>query len=407
MAMVLERPTEDGSMTTDRAPVRKVGGEMPTGCGDHDHRRSGRRRMMVALAAASAVLIAVVVVRGTVDEDPVSGAEAGVDEPVTVAPSGPSVSSGDGSLTVTATPEDGATSVLMADGDDRTTDVVELAGAWEPVTVDHVGRKVALVPDLGPGRTIYDPGGRRTSLITVIDRTAAEPRVEILTMAGNVVPEAFSLPFETNEPVRTLFVIDHRPAMTPDSYRVAGLDLSTGERYDLNGPDKEPLDEDMRGVGRQQALAPNGRQLYTYYSRQLHDHDAAPDGGHHDDAHHRDAYHEEAEQLDGFVHVLDLQQHWAYCLDMPASFGDGPAASSAIGVSPDGETLVVVDTWAGQAALIDTDPLLRAASTATVDPLTRYVKLPAALDRAEDVTVEIGDAVVVDGPGGPHRIADL
>ena len=136
---------------------------------------------------------------------------------------------------------------------------------------------------------------------------------------------------------RLLFVIDHQIAEVPGAYRIRPLNLETGLLETIVGPTKVPLQDDMNGIGRRQVWSPDGRRLYTLYIRQTHHHHA--DGADH--AH-------GAPGTDGFVHVLDLDEEWAFCLDLPPSFGRGDLATTALAASPDGDTIAIADANAGE-----------------------------------------------------------
>ena len=186
------------------------------------------------------------------------------------------------------------------------------------------------------------------SLITVISAAgSAEDRKEY-RLPGLVEPEAFSTDGST------LFVIDHQVASTAGAYRVRPLDLATGELATILGPTKVPFDDDMNGVGRRQVWSPDGTRLYTLYIRQTHHHhDAESTDGGGEPSH---GGHGE-EGTDGFVHVLDLDEEWAFCLDLPEEFGGGSLDSTALAVSPLGDVVAVADFAAGQIAFADTDAL--------------------------------------------------
>jgi len=68
-----------------------------------------------------------------------------------------------------------------------------------------------------------------------------------------------------------------------------------------------------------------------------------------------------------FVHVLHLTDRWAYCLDLPHPFGEGPASGHAVAVSADGRELAVLDTTSGTVAYADT-AALTITRTTTVAP---------------------------------------
>jgi hypothetical protein len=157
---------------------------------------------------------------------------------------------------------------------------------------------------------------------------------------GNVEPEAFSLS------TRSLFVIEYTPPTAPDRYRVARIDLTNHHapaKPHAVRSNEDELQEPMRGTARAQTLAPDGRRLYTLYTR-----DATA-----------------TEPADSFVHVLDLQRERATCVDLPAEFASSPVG--AVAVSPSGTRLYVVAPAAAALAEIDTAALR----------ITRTAHLPA------------------------------
>jgi hypothetical protein len=85
----------------------------------------------------------------------------------------------------------------------------------------------------------------------------------------------------------------------------------------------------MRGTARAQTLAPDGRRLYTLYTR-----DATP-----------------TEPAEAFVHVLDLARERATCVDLPPEFATDPVG--AVAVSPSGTRLYVVSPAVGAVAELD------------------------------------------------------
>jgi DNA-binding beta-propeller fold protein YncE len=176
----------------------------------------------------------------------------------------------------------------------------------------------------------YSVGRRHTRLTVVGERTETQS----FDLAGNLEPEAFSTD-HTN-----LFVLQYRPALAPNSYQVRRLDLATGKLHDIYTPDKH-LQESMRGDARVQAISPDGSRLYTLYSlRTAH-------GSH------------------SFIHVLNLDEKWAHCIDLPADFGIG-AGSTALSVSADGNRLFVANGAAHAVAEVDTQAL-QVVRSAAVD----------------------------------------
>lgn len=204
-------------------------------------------------------------------------------------------------------------------------------GGQELRITSNNGRFQAWADPLPDGATIYAPGPRERSTITVRDQLTGTS--DAMTLDRNLEPEAFSADGAT------LFAIDHRPAHAPEIYRVSSIDVAAGAVTDTLGPRKVALIEEMRGEGRQQVWSPRGDQLYTLYIRQWHDH-SAHDFGPGDP---RSADHREVHFTDAFVHVLDVENDWALCVELPEGIGLGPAGSTAIVVDGTGTTITVVD----------------------------------------------------------------
>lgn len=244
-------------------------------------------------------------------------------------------STADGTTTRLATVEAGTGTIR---------DVVLLPGHLAVRAVSAGGALVALTDARAAGESPWLPAAREQTTLVVADPTGARPprRFEL---AGNYEPEAFS------RDERHLFVIEYLPPLAPDRYRVRRCDLSTGAigpLLTLKGlAVPATAEEEMRGQGRQQVLAPDRSMLYTLYTLQAdHQHTRdllkggarpAPDRAH----------------VHAFVHVLSLNDGWAYCLDLPLPFGLGPAAAHTLALAPDGQRLFVVDAAGGQIAIAD------------------------------------------------------
>jgi hypothetical protein len=204
----------------------------------------------------------------------------------------------------------------------RVRDEAEALRLSEPLqlrVVESGGDRVVLATPLAKGADTYRPGGRTSTRLVVADLRAGTSRG--YDLPRNVEPEAFGV-----GPARDLlFVVDHRPANDPTSYRVGAVNLTNGTFQNLNGPTKLPLTIDMTGTAHQQVLSANGNQLYTLYVDHAHDDEAAAGTA--------------------FVHVLDLAAGWAYCVDLPG-VGHGPAGSSTLRLDPTGTALLVTDRHA-------------------------------------------------------------
>lgn len=308
--------------------------------------------------------------KGVVSPVAVTPIADGATSPVSSEIKWPIVPSGNGSIAVFGESLGTGTAVHVVDqttGEARPVAILQL-GSFEVRTVSYNGSLVAFGEPLAEGATLYEPGPRTETNLVVYDLDRQQ--ATHYSLEANLEPEAFSTDGSR------LFVIDHRPADNPEKYRVAFLDLKTGELGEVLGPDKEPLDEDMAGVGRRQILAPGGHRLYTLYTRQ----DGVGEHGH-----------------QGFVHVLFLVDGYAACVDLPHGFGQGEAGTADLVLNEIGTRMAVIDSHAGQMALINT----RAADPIGV-AITSVVDLP---DQWRDTQISLkamdGDHfyVIVDRTG--------
>ena len=191
----------------------------------------------------------------------------------------------------------------------------------------------------GPPRTDGGSGsgyarGRPTTTLTIAPTDGGPTRS--LDVAGNVEPEAFS-----NDD-SNLFVLQYLPADAPVGYQVRRVDLSTGELHNIRTDDSD-LDKPMAGRARTQVLSPDGTRLYTLYVVA----DSTGSGWGH-----------------AFVHVLDLVDKEAFCIDLPNPFGMGEGSAYGIAIAPDGTHVYSVDPLHGQVADLDTGTMTIAKSAA-------------------------------------------
>jgi DNA-binding beta-propeller fold protein YncE len=192
----------------------------------------------------------------------------------------------------------------------------------------------------------HRPAGRQRTTIVVADPSGARPAREF-DLAGNFEPEAFSADDAY------LFVLEYLPANAPERYRVRRVELATGEVQPLLLRDKQVIpagaEEEMRGEGRQAVLSPDRTRLYTLYLHQgdhQHTRDLLPGR--------RGA---DGRAVHAFVHVLSLNEGWAYCLDLPDPFGLHSAGAHALTISPDGKRLYIGEMTSKQIAIADTESL--------------------------------------------------
>ncbi|WP_213455747.1 NHL repeat-containing protein [Rhizomonospora bruguierae] len=213
-------------------------------------------------------------------------------------------------------------------------------------------------------------------------------------MPGNLEPEAFS------PDGGFVYVLDHLPPAAPDRYRVRQLEVATGRLLPLNTRLKTPVpagaEEEMRGEGRQ-AVYDAGRQLlFTLYTHQP------------DHVHTRDLIHgarADAPHVHAFVHTLDLTVGWAYCVDLPAPFGEKSPTGHAIALAPDAGALAVVDATTGTLATIDPGSLEVTATTRFATPPPSDAPAALAYGRPSELAVARDAKVVVLDPGTGAPVA--
>jgi DNA-binding beta-propeller fold protein YncE len=102
-----------------------------------------------------------------------------------------------------------------------------------------------------------------------------------------------------------------------------------------------------------------------------------------------------------FVHVLNLSQGWAFCLDLPVPFGLGPASAHALAVARDGRRLYVADAASGVVVDADTDKLqlARRADLGT-EPFADWSRSAAQAGPGGTLYLASGSEVVVVDPAG-------
>ncbi|WP_433362725.1 YncE family protein [Actinoplanes sp. CA-142083] len=210
---------------------------------------------------------------------------------------------------------------------------VTLGGGWLPRAVSRTACALSRTA------AAVQPAARPQSpLLVTVD--GQQRRYDL---PGVVEPDAFT----TDN--TGLFVLEWLPATAPDHYRVRLLDLATGTVGPLLTRNKTAVppgaEEEMRGEGRQAVLSPDGQVLYTLYTHQP---------GH---QHTRDLLSGRPGNAHAFVHVLHLTERWAYCLDLPHPFGEGPPGAHAVAASADGRELAVFDASSGNIAYAGTTEL--------------------------------------------------
>lgn len=266
--------------------------------------------------------------------------------------------------------EGSATRVTRTTPEGTTVDRARVSG--DVVTRVVTEELIALTGRADAGETPYLPAPKERTRIVILDDegTQREYRLE-----GNFEPEAFKV--DGSE----LFMIEYIPAMAPERYQVRRLRLGSGRvlpigRLKLRAPDQ------MQGTGRTQVMSPYGDELYTLYTQQ-------PDRGHDAGGHAHDQ--SEAEGY-AFVHLLNLHDAWAHCIDLPPEFGAASAAGSAIAVNPSGSRVFVANWTEGLVAAVN-PRRVRVADTASLH--LGHGEAPTAAVATDDALFVGGDDTVV------------
>ncbi len=250
-------------------------------------------------------------------------------------------------------------------------DRMKVKGAFVSSIVSGDGELVALTERRAEGITPWLPAGRARTPLVVASPSTAETRR--YSLKGNFEPEAFST---SND---QMFLIKYMPALAPSHYALRRLDLASGKLLHI-GRLKQFAPRVMRGTGRMQVLDPDGTRLYTLYTQQ------GPGYSHEETA-------QGESSVRAFVHVLNLEEGWAHCIDLPMPFGTGMATASAMTIAPNGRRLFVSEWANGVIATIDPRKLSV--------PRTTDVKLGGADDQtfaragSNGIVYVAGDSSVV------------
>jgi hypothetical protein len=250
------------------------------------------------------------------------------------------VNAWDGSSIVSATSDSSVTRVEVRGRTGALSYGLDVAGALTARVVAPGGQYVALASGSAAGSTPYRPVGRAETTIVVAGPAGERTR---LTLPGCVEPEAFT------PQGNALYVLDYLPPLQPDRYRVRLVDLNTQAMQHLLTRDKQVIptgaEEEMRGEGRQAVYAPTRSTLFTLYTHQpdhAHTRDLLSGGARAGEPH-----------VHAFVHSLSLNLSSAYCIDLPAPFGEGAAEGHAIALSSLGDHPFVVDATSGTVARLN------------------------------------------------------
>lgn len=211
---------------------------------------------------------------------------------------------------------------------------MHVAEHLEPRVASTSGKLLALTEPHESGATPWLPAGRRRTEIAVV--STGDGATRAYNLRGNFEIEAFS----TDD--RQLFLLEYRPALNPTRYTLRRLKLGSGDVIPIKRS-KQNAPGSMRGTGRTALFSPTGHELYTLYTQQGPNYAHGQDGTQDHDA----------GGVLAFVHLLNLEDAWTHCIDLPMPFGTGAVTTHALAVSADGTRLYVADPSSGGVAVID------------------------------------------------------
>ena len=214
---------------------------------------------------------------------------------------------------------------------------ITLDGGWTLSGVSPTGRWLALT------RVVSDAerqAGNWQTEIQILDSQSGET-VHLLNLDGNFEVETVSADG------KSLFLVEHLPAVNPDHYLIRLYDLSN-ETLVADPLRSKGSDEVMAGYAWEGLASPNGRWLLTLYLSTR-----------------RNA---------AFIHTLNLIDKYPVCIDLPANGGGfGQLKYYTLSLAPDGYKVYAANAALGVVAEINLNEfsvarIVHFASDSTASP---------------------------------------
>jgi hypothetical protein len=204
---------------------------------------------------------------------------------------------------------------------------LSMRGRWALPRVVPNGAANGLTPD---GQTLALEGGTRggTSRFALVHTS--------LTEAPRPVAVAGDFTFDAWAPDGSvLYLVEHRPPLGSGHYVVRAYDVRQGTLRDGAVVDKRNIGEQMAGHPVARATTPDGAVVATLY---LPTRSTAAAGA-------------ADRERSPFVHLLNTDQEWALCVDLPRATGQAWSIEYTGGrlliTEPDGGTAYTVDPQTG------------------------------------------------------------
>jgi WD40 repeat protein len=194
-----------------------------------------------------------------------------------------------------------------------------LDGAWALSGVSPTGRWLALtrIASASEKQAWIEANQWKTD-VQIVDAQSGQT-AHLLSLDGNFEVETIS--------GKSLFLIQHLPAVNPDHYLIRLYDLSA-EALIADPLRSKGSDEVMAGLAWEGVASPDGLWLLTLYLSTRRD--------------------------VAFVHTLDLLNKYPVCIDLPSGGGDFDQLKYySLTLSPDGQKVYATNAVLGAVAEVD------------------------------------------------------
>ncbi len=200
-----------------------------------------------------------------------------------------------------------------------------LDGHWALSGVSSSGRWLALTRIAGESeKQAWAKAGQWETGVQIVDADSGQV-VHVLNLDGNFEVETISADG------KSLFLVQHLPAVNPDHYLIRLYDLSK-EQLLVDPLRAKGADEVMAGLAWDGIASPDGRWLLTLYLS--------------------------TRRNVAFIHALNLHDKYPVCLDLPSGNGDFDQLKHyTLALSPDGRKAYATNPVLGVVAEVSLNQL--------------------------------------------------
>ena len=218
---------------------------------------------------------------------------------------------------------------------------VSPSGRWLALT--RIAAPLRLPPSErgeGEGGQAWAKAGQRETDVQIVDADSGQV-VHVLNLDGNFEVETISADG------KSLFLVQHLPAVNPDHYLIRLYDLSK-EQLLVDPLRAKGADEVMAGLAWDGIASPDGRWLLTLYLS--------------------------TRRNVAFIHALNLHDKYPACIDLPSGSGDFDQLKHyTLALSPDGRKVYATNPVLGVVAEVSLNQLkVMRAVTFDAGIMTKY-----------------------------------